>query len=219
MHASSEMRRSVTQTRISAVKHVVIFYKHVVISLPSERLWVRGTSRRVADCGCKAPAGSWGGKATMKITSIETLRTEEFSNVLWVRVHTDSGIIGLGETFYGAGAVEAHIHDTLAGRLLGRNPLHIEAHSPRHGQPADGAVVHRRGVPRGLGGRYRAVGRLRQGLRPAGPPDARRPVPGPACASTTPAPATSTSAPPTSSRSRTGTWARPAGRSRISTAS
>ena len=63
----------------------------------------------------------------MKITAIETLRTEEFANVLWVRVHTDAGIIGLGETFYGAGAVEAHIHDTLAGRLLGRNPLHIEA--------------------------------------------------------------------------------------------
>jgi galactonate dehydratase len=63
----------------------------------------------------------------MKITSLETLRTEEFANVLWVRVHTDSGTIGLGETFYGAGAVEAHIHDTLAGRLLGRNPLHIEA--------------------------------------------------------------------------------------------
>jgi galactonate dehydratase len=63
----------------------------------------------------------------MKITSIETLRTAEFANVIWVRVYTDSGIIGLGETFYGAGAVEAHIHDTLAGRLLGRNPLHIEA--------------------------------------------------------------------------------------------
>lgn len=63
----------------------------------------------------------------MKIIKIETLRTIEFANVLWVRVHTDSGVIGLGETFYGAGAVEAHIHDTLAGRLLGRNPLHIEA--------------------------------------------------------------------------------------------
>ena len=63
----------------------------------------------------------------MKITAIETLRVEEFSNVLWVRVHTDAGLIGLGETFYGAGAVEAHIHDTLAIRLLGRNPLHIEA--------------------------------------------------------------------------------------------
>ncbi len=63
----------------------------------------------------------------MRITALETLRTEEFSNVLWVRVHTDDGMIGLGETFYGAGAVEAHIHDTLAGRLLGQDPLRIEA--------------------------------------------------------------------------------------------
>ena len=63
----------------------------------------------------------------MKITALETLRTEEFSNVLWVRVHTDEGTIGLGETFYGAGAVEAHIHDTLAARLLGQDPLRIEA--------------------------------------------------------------------------------------------
>jgi galactonate dehydratase len=63
----------------------------------------------------------------VKITSIETLRTDEFANVLWVRVHTDAGIIGLGETFYGAGAIEAYLHDTLAGRILGKNPLHIEA--------------------------------------------------------------------------------------------
>ncbi|MCS2609616.1 mandelate racemase/muconate lactonizing enzyme family protein [Halomonas dongshanensis] len=63
----------------------------------------------------------------MKITSIKTFRLKEFANVLWVHVETDSGIVGLGETFYGAGAVEAHIHDTLAGRLLGKNPLHIEA--------------------------------------------------------------------------------------------
>src|SRR5947207_5122100 len=68
-----------------------------------------------------------GRSIAVKITSIETLRTEEFSNVIWVRVHTDTGMIGLGETFYGAGAVEAHIHDTLASRLLGRDPLHIEA--------------------------------------------------------------------------------------------
>jgi L-alanine-DL-glutamate epimerase-like enolase superfamily enzyme len=66
-------------------------------------------------------------EAAVKITKIETLRTQEFSNVLWVRVHTDAGYIGLGETFYGAGAVEAHIHDTLSGRLVGKNPLHIEA--------------------------------------------------------------------------------------------
>ncbi len=63
----------------------------------------------------------------MKITAIETIRTAEFANVIWVRVHTDAGLVGLGETFYGAGAVEAHIHETLAGRLLGRDPLHLEA--------------------------------------------------------------------------------------------
>jgi galactonate dehydratase len=63
----------------------------------------------------------------MKITAIETLRTQEFSNVLWVRVHTDAGLVGLGETFYGAAAVEAHIHDTLAARVLGQDPLRIEA--------------------------------------------------------------------------------------------
>ncbi len=63
----------------------------------------------------------------MKITAIRTYRVEEFENVLWVHVETDVGITGLGETFYGAGAVEAHIHDTLASRILGQNPLHIEA--------------------------------------------------------------------------------------------
>ncbi|WP_280570610.1 mandelate racemase/muconate lactonizing enzyme family protein [Chromohalobacter sp. 296-RDG] len=63
----------------------------------------------------------------MKITAIETLIAREFENVLWVRVHTDEGPIGLGETFYGAGSVAAHIHDTLSPRLLGRNPLDIEA--------------------------------------------------------------------------------------------
>ena len=45
----------------------------------------------------------------MKITFLETLRLDEFYNVLWVRVGTDSGLVGLGETFYGAGAVEARV--------------------------------------------------------------------------------------------------------------
>ncbi|KIN16526.1 mandelate racemase/muconate lactonizing enzyme family protein [Vreelandella titanicae] len=63
----------------------------------------------------------------MKITAIKTYRLKEFFNVLWVHVETDAGIVGLGETFYGAGAVEAHIHETLSERLLGKDPLHIEA--------------------------------------------------------------------------------------------
>ncbi len=63
----------------------------------------------------------------MKITAIQTTRVAEFGNLLWVHVHTDEGTVGLGETFYGAGAVEAHIHETLAERLLGKDPLRIEA--------------------------------------------------------------------------------------------
>ncbi|MDZ4135650.1 MAG: mandelate racemase/muconate lactonizing enzyme family protein, partial [Paracoccaceae bacterium] len=62
----------------------------------------------------------------MKITAIRTFRADEFSNVLWVHVETDAGITGLGETFYGAEAVAAHIHNTLSVRLLGQNPLNIE---------------------------------------------------------------------------------------------
>ena len=63
----------------------------------------------------------------MKITALRTFRVEEFANVLWIHVETDEGVIGLGETFYGAEACEAHIHNTLAVRLLGQNPLNIEA--------------------------------------------------------------------------------------------
>ena len=50
----------------------------------------------------------------MKIRAIETIRIDEFPNLLWVHVCTDDGIVGLGETFYGPGAAEAHIHETIA---------------------------------------------------------------------------------------------------------
>lgn len=62
----------------------------------------------------------------MKITAIETLRIAEHPNLLWVQVHTDEGLIGLGETFYGAAAVEGHIHEIVAPRLIGTDPLAID---------------------------------------------------------------------------------------------
>ena len=62
----------------------------------------------------------------MKITRVETIRLEEFTNLLWVRIHTDSGSVGLGETFFGARAAEAYIHETAAPALIGRDPLQIE---------------------------------------------------------------------------------------------
>ena len=63
----------------------------------------------------------------MKITEVETLRLGEFPNIVWILVRTDEGITGLGETFMGAGAVEAYIHETVAPKLVGRDPLQIEA--------------------------------------------------------------------------------------------
>jgi len=64
----------------------------------------------------------------MKITKLETLRLGEFPNLLWVHVHTDEGLTGLGEAFYGAGTAEAHIHEIIAPYLLGKNPLQIDRH-------------------------------------------------------------------------------------------
>ena len=63
----------------------------------------------------------------MKITALETLRLEEFGNIVFVRLHTDEGLIGLGETFMGPKAVEAYLHETVAPKVLGRDPLQIEA--------------------------------------------------------------------------------------------
>ena len=139
----------------------------------------------------------------MKITALETLRTAEFANVLWVRVHTDAGVVGLGETFYGAGAVESHIHDTLAGRLLGRNPLHIEAlHREMLNLPM---------AQSSTGAEYRSASAIDIALWDIFGKVCDQPVHQmlgglcrPGSASTTPAPAMATSAHTTSSRSLPG---------------
>jgi galactonate dehydratase len=63
----------------------------------------------------------------MKITRLETLRLAEFPKILWLRVHTDEGLVGLGETSYAAGAVEAYLHQYVAPKALGRDPLAVES--------------------------------------------------------------------------------------------
>ena len=42
----------------------------------------------------------------MNITAVETIRLREFGNLIWERIHTDEGLVGLGETFMGASAVD-----------------------------------------------------------------------------------------------------------------
>ena len=64
----------------------------------------------------------------MKVTRIETIETPTYPNLLWVQVHTDEGLIGLGETFFGPAAAAAYIHQTVAPYLIGQNPCEIERH-------------------------------------------------------------------------------------------
>ena len=70
----------------------------------------------------------------MKITRIETVELREGTVVhagtvgwLWVRIHTDEGLVGLGETFPGTAAEKAVILRDLAPRLIGRDPGEIES--------------------------------------------------------------------------------------------
>jgi L-alanine-DL-glutamate epimerase-like enolase superfamily enzyme len=56
----------------------------------------------------------------MIIAAVETLRLEEFPNILWVILEDAEGNRGLGETFFGARAVEAYIHESVAPKLAGR---------------------------------------------------------------------------------------------------
>ena len=62
----------------------------------------------------------------MKITALETLQLGEFPNLVFVRLHTDEGFVGLGETFFGAKEVATYLHETAAPKLLGRDPGRIE---------------------------------------------------------------------------------------------
>lgn len=62
----------------------------------------------------------------MRIIALETIRVAERPNLLWLKVHTDEGISGLGETFFGAATVEAHVHEYIAPRVIGRDPLEID---------------------------------------------------------------------------------------------
>src|SRR5690349_1515002 len=64
----------------------------------------------------------------MKITKVDTVHVAAYPNIAWVQVHTDAGLTGLGETFRGAQAVQAQIHELAAPYLLGKDALAIEAH-------------------------------------------------------------------------------------------
>lgn len=69
----------------------------------------------------------------MKITAVETITVERGVTVhqgpirwLWVRIHTDSGLTGLGETYPWPDAEAAVVKNALAPVLLGQDPTRID---------------------------------------------------------------------------------------------
>ena len=62
-----------------------------------------------------------------KITVLRTIRIAERPNLIWLEVETDEGLTGLGESFRGAQAVEAVLHEQVAPWLIGRDARQIEA--------------------------------------------------------------------------------------------
>jgi galactonate dehydratase len=69
----------------------------------------------------------------MKITAVETIYIPRGVTVhvgaityLWVRIHTDEGLIGLGESYPNAEAEASIVHSRLAAVLLGKDPSAID---------------------------------------------------------------------------------------------
>ncbi|MFT5527229.1 MAG: galactonate dehydratase [Pirellulaceae bacterium] len=64
-----------------------------------------------------------------RITAIETtIPAGIMPNLILLRIHTDDGQIGCGETYYTPHAIDALIHDWMAERLLGAEATDIESH-------------------------------------------------------------------------------------------
>jgi galactonate dehydratase len=66
--------------------------------------------------------------ADLSITRVRTTRIQRQPNVIWVEIETADGHVGLGETFFGAAAVEGYLHEVAAPYLLGRDARTITAH-------------------------------------------------------------------------------------------
>jgi L-alanine-DL-glutamate epimerase-like enolase superfamily enzyme len=64
----------------------------------------------------------------MKITALETIHVQAVPFLIFVRVHTDEGLIGTSDTYYTTDAIRGAVHEWAAPLLLGHDPLQMERH-------------------------------------------------------------------------------------------
>jgi galactonate dehydratase len=64
----------------------------------------------------------------VKITRLETIYLPDYPSILFVAVHTDSGLTGYADTCYMPDAVAGYVHQFAAPMLIGHDPLAIELH-------------------------------------------------------------------------------------------
>ena len=63
----------------------------------------------------------------MKITSVESFVHADFPNVIYVKIGTDAGIYGIGESYYFGRTVATFVDEFIAPNLIGLDPAEIES--------------------------------------------------------------------------------------------
>ena len=62
----------------------------------------------------------------MKITSVESFVHPDFPNIIYVKIGTDAGVYGIGESYYFGRTVATFVDEFVAPTLIGLDPANIE---------------------------------------------------------------------------------------------
>jgi L-alanine-DL-glutamate epimerase-like enolase superfamily enzyme len=63
----------------------------------------------------------------MKITSVESFVHPDFPNIIYVKIGTDAGVYGIGESYYFGRTVATFVEEFVAPTLIGLDPANIES--------------------------------------------------------------------------------------------
>lgn len=63
----------------------------------------------------------------MKITSVESFVHQDFPNIIYVKIGTDAGVYGIGESYYFGRTVATFVEEFVAPTLIGLDPANIES--------------------------------------------------------------------------------------------